>query len=65
MQNKIGYLQSCNYQGKHPTLFSMAPKCEQSLAYASGGLTRNMCKANKHCFVRLHITSNIIIKYCH
>jgi len=29
MQNNIGYLQSCNNQGKHSTLFSMAPICEQ------------------------------------
>jgi len=33
----VGYPQSSNYQGKHPTFFSMAPKCEQRLAYASGG----------------------------
>jgi len=32
-----GYLQSCNYQGKHPTLFRMAPICGQNLAYASIG----------------------------
>jgi len=44
MQNNIGYLQSCNYQGKHPTLFSMVPICEQRLAYASGGWTRNLHK---------------------
>jgi len=37
MQNNIGYLQSCDYHGKHPTLFSIAPKCEQRLAYAGGG----------------------------
>jgi len=39
MQNSIGHLQSCNYQGKHPTLLSMDPKFEQRLAYASGGET--------------------------
>jgi len=37
MQNNIGYLQSCNYRGKLPTLLSMTPICEQKLAYASGG----------------------------
>jgi len=38
-QYRLQYLQSCNYQGqgKHPTLFSMAPLREQRLAYVSGG----------------------------
>jgi len=28
VQNNVGYLESCNYQGKHPTLLRIAPKCE-------------------------------------
>ena len=67
MQNNIGYLQSCNYQGKHPTLIGIAPKCEQRLACAnvgwahcrlalhwscaSDGQTRNLHSANKHCIL--------------
>ena len=63
MQNNIlniGYLQICNYQDKHPTLFGMTPKFEQRLACASSGQTRNLHNANKRCIVLLHITSNII-----
>jgi len=45
-QYRLQYFQSCNYQGqgKHSTLFSMAPMREQWLAYASGGWTRNLHK---------------------
>jgi len=43
MQNNIGYLQ---LSGQTSTLFSVAPKCDQRLAYASE--TRNLHNANKH-----------------
>jgi len=60
MQNNICYLQSCNYQAKHPTLFGMAPKYEQRLTSASGGETRTPHNANKYFkyllyFVLLHL----------
>jgi len=55
--------------GQHPALFSTAPKCEQRLAYASGGCTRNLHNANKYCIVLLHIryllqVLTIIVKSC-
>jgi len=37
-----------------PTLFSVAPKCEQRLTYASGGWTRNLHNANKHYITTAH-----------
>jgi len=33
-------LEAATIRAKHPTLFSMAPTCEQMLAYESGGQQR-------------------------
>jgi len=45
------------HQGKHPTLFRIvSPKCEQRLAYASGGWTRNLHNAIKYSTVAYYST---------
>ena len=55
MQSNIGYLKAAIIRA-NPTLFSMAPKCEQRLAYTSGVWTRNLHNANrpKHCCTTAH-----------